>query len=156
MAKEVQEQIEKVVVPYLLEVGFDGVYPCWRRIHADGIDVISLQLELNCEPRLCVEYGFTSPFVSVQFGTEVVTPENLTTAALKFTGRRRLNPEVIDVQGLVPDYWYSYVDDELESCAKRILSDLPIAEEWWKYMTDKEKIAPTAPAFFKKVERAKS
>jgi hypothetical protein len=60
------------------------------------------------------------------------------------------------VQGLVPDYWYNYEDGDLIGCAKRILADLPIAEDWWKHMTDKEKIAQTAPAFFKKVERAQS
>lgn len=155
-AKELDKQLENILGPYLMQIGFTGCYPDWRRIHTDGVDVITVQLDLNGEAKLCVEYGFTSPFTSVQFGADVVTPENLTTAALKFTGRRRLNPEVIDVQGLVPDYWYNYEDGDLIGCAKRILADLPIAEDWWKHMTNNEKITQTAPAFFKKVERAKS
>jgi len=57
---------------------------------------------------------------------------------------------------LVPDYWYKYEDVDLIGCAKRILDDIPIAEDWWQYMTNNEKITQTAPAFFKKVERAES
>ena len=154
LAKDVQEQIENMIAPHLLQIGFAGSYPNWRRVHTEGVDVVTFQLELHGEPRLCVEYGFTSPFSRVQFRTTVITPENLTTAALKFTGRRRLNPEVVDLQSSVPDYWYSFVDGDIEGCAKRIRTDLSIAEDWWKYMTDKEVIAQTAPAFFKKVERA--
>lgn len=153
-AEKVETQVELLIVPRLLEINFTGSYPDWRRIHPEGIDLIAFQLDLNHEPSLCVEYGFTSPFASVQFGPEVVTPENLTTAALKFTARRRLNPAVQDPQALVPDYWYSFEDGDIEGCITRIAKDLWIAENWWAFMTAREKDTKTAPSLIKKVERA--
>ncbi|CAN5401880.1 hypothetical protein BH11CYA1_BH11CYA1_04530 [soil metagenome] len=150
---DMREQLKQGVVPYLRSIGFKGSFPQFRRNHEVGIDVLTFQFDKWGNPSFCVEYGFTSQFVSSSLGTQApITPKNLTTYDVAMRNRRRLNPQNIESKPNYGDHWYTYSADSPKPCTAQVLIDLSIAIAWWAKMAEEVRATHVIPAVVGNVE----
>lgn len=145
--EKMREQIKQDIVPYLRSIGFKGSYPHFRRNHEVGIDLVTFQSDKWGNPSFCIEYGFTSQFITSDCGpSRTKTPKNLSTIDLKLPNRRRLNPRNVDSKSEFADYWYSFSEGSINQCVEQVASDLQIPVAWWFKMTDEARATPPEPA----------
>lgn len=142
-----REKLKQDIVPYLRSIGFKGSYPHFRRSYEVGIDLVTFQFDKWGRPSFCIEYGFTTQFISSDCAPyKTLTPKNISVISLNRANRRRLNPRNIDSKSEYSDYWYSFSEASINQCVEQVASDLPIPIAWWSKMADEATAIPPPPA----------
>lgn len=131
-----QKALQKIFVPVLRERGFTGKFPHFRRIGADGIDLLSFTFDqygggFVMEVAVCPPEGYSSPWLGL------IPPDKITALSVEPL-RHRLGK--VGASGY--DLWFTYPTalpsaphqlERFDETAREALEYLDLqAESWWR------------------------
>lgn len=113
------EQLKRIVVPYLREIGFKGRYPTLYRAGDNGTDLIDFQFHKN-ERSLAVNLARVRPGVTTP-------PAKMRFAATLGDGRKRLGD-----RWFRPDTWFDFSNGGCFETAEKVRRLLASRDHWAK------------------------
>jgi len=126
LRKAMESELKTAVIPTLRSSGFTGSLPHFRRRTAGRVDLLTFQFDRN-GGGLVIEVAWCEPDGVVTSWGEAIPATKVTAHDLHPNLRLRIKA----AESSGTDAWFRYDQGQTRDCAQRVLSALPIAEQWW-------------------------
>ena len=124
--EEMDVALRGVVLPALRSIGFKGSMPHFRRVTADGIDLLTIQFD-KWGGGFVVEIGRSAPDGYTMSWGKHIPPSKVTAHDLHPDQRIRIPPRPDGA-----DPWLRFDDGQTQEAAQSVVDALPAAEGWWR------------------------